>query len=126
MLNVLIVDDNPFNLDIINEYMEDEGYKTICMKSPVFALEYLEKNIGGIDIILLDRMMPHMSGTELAQKIKGDNRLRDIPIIMISALSDQERADEVEKSSVYKYLTKPFERDDLLATIKEVQAKIKK
>ncbi len=115
--NFLIIDDNSFNLDIINEYIEDEGFNTKCCEHAINGLKYLENNTKMVDIVLLDRMMPHMNGLEFLDKVKSDNRFRHIPIIMISAAADQKAINEGKKSGVFDYITKPFEREVLLSVI---------
>jgi len=115
--SLLIVDDNEFNLDIINEYVEGEGFLTVPVENAIDALNYLESNLGLVDVILLDRMMPHMNGLEMVAKLRTDNRFMGIPVIMISAAADQKAINEGKKAGVFDYITKPFERDQLLGVI---------
>ena len=117
MVKVLVVDDNPFNLDILNEYMNEEGFDTVLAEHALSALKYLDENPDSVDIILLDRMMPHMDGIEMLENLKSDDRFADIPIVMVTAAADQKAVYEGNKSGVDAYITKPFERDILLEAI---------
>lgn len=111
---ILIVDDNPQNLELLEAYLEDLPGVTIY--SALDGQTCLEKVAADQpDLILLDIMMPRMSGYEVCKKIKANDATKDIPIIMVTALhemGDIERGVEVGTND---FITKPVNRVDLLA-----------
>ena len=115
MKTVLLVDDEPMMLDLLSLYLSPLGYHCIKKESALEALRYLEYH--SVDLILLDIMMPEMSGLEACQEIR---KKWDIPIIMLTALS--EKADIVRGLNLGAddYITKPFDEEELVARIEAV------
>jgi CheY-like chemotaxis protein len=114
---ILAVDDEPFNLDILTEYLTDADYTVIGARDGVEALEQLEKH-PDIDVIVLDRMMPRMNGMEVLATVKKDPRLREIPVIMQTAAAASAQILEGIQAGVYHYLTKPYQDVMLLSIVK--------
>jgi CheY-like chemotaxis protein/anti-sigma regulatory factor (Ser/Thr protein kinase) len=114
---ILAVDDESNNLMIIESYLEDEGYEVDTAENGLVAWNILQKNPKKYDVILLDRMMPEMNGMELLRKIKGDNRLYDVPVIMQTAAAEKSQVLEGIDAGVYYYLTKPYESEMLIVTV---------
>lgn len=83
---ILIVDDEPFNVDYLEQELEDLNYQTITAINGQEALEKITNELP--DLVLLDIMMPIMDGFTVLQKAKADAAIRDIPIIVISANND--------------------------------------
>ncbi len=112
---ILVVDDNPQNLQLLNRMLQRHGYKVLMKNGAREALESLNQQIP--DLFLLDVMMPEMDGLELCQCLKADKRTVNIPVIFISALSDV--FDKVKAFAVggVDYITKPFEIDEILVRI---------
>ena len=114
---VLVVDDNLQNLELLEAYLEDlEGVTTISATDGESCLRKVATEKP--DLILLDIMMPRMSGYEVCKKLKSDPSTKDIPIIMVTALyemGDIERGDEVGTND---FVTKPVNRVDLLSRVK--------
>lgn len=114
---VLVADDNLQNLELLEAYLEE--LDEITTVSATNGEECLEKVASEQpDLILLDVMMPRMSGFEVCQKLKSDPATRDIPIIMVTALhemADIERGVEVGTND---FLTKPVNRVDLLNRVR--------
>jgi len=114
---VLVVDDNAQNLELIEAYLEEmDGVTTISATDGEGCLRKVESDRP--DLILLDIMMPRMSGYEVCQRLKSDPATRDIPIIMVTALhemGDVERGIEVGTND---FISKPVNRADLLARVK--------
>lgn len=114
---VLIVDDNVQNLELIEAYLEElDGVTTISATDGEGCLKKVESDRP--DLILLDIMMPRMSGYEVCQRLKSDPTTRDIPIVMVTALhemGDIERGVEVGTND---FISKPVNRADLLARVK--------
>jgi DNA-binding response OmpR family regulator len=113
---ILSVDDDALNRDILTEYLTDGGYEVIEADDGDTALRILE-DAGGIDAIVLDRMMPRLNGMEVLKAVKANHRFADIPVIMQSAANAREQILEGIKSGVYYYLTKPYEDQILLAIV---------
>ena len=112
---ILAVDDERFNLDILSEYLTEDGYRVIGVSDGVEALEKLAQH-PEIDLIVLDRMMPRMDGMQLMERLKRDENLRDIPVIMQTAAASNTQLLEGIQAGVYYYLTKPYE-DVMLRSI---------
>ena len=104
---LLVVDDEPFNLDIMTEYLSDDGYEVICAEDGVIALQKLDMH-RDVDLIVLDRMMPNMDGMEVLKRVKADTNFHNIPIIMQTAAAQSKQIFEGIKAGVYYYLTKPY------------------
>ena len=114
---ILIVDDEPFNVEIIMEYLEDEGYELKTAKDGLDAWNQLEADPHAFDLILLDRMMPNMDGMEVLAKIKAHPVLLEVPVLLQTALASKQDIAEGMKAGAYYYLTKPFEEETLRSVI---------
>lgn len=117
---ILAVDDEPLNLDIIEEFLVGKGepYTVEVAHDGLEALEKLEANPSRYDVVLLDRMMPRMSGMEVLEKISSHPELKYIPVILQTAKVSKEDILEGLKAGAYYYLTKPFNRDMLHSIVK--------
>lgn len=113
---ILIVDDELFNLDIMGEYLEDEGFSILQAEDGLIAMDILNKN-NDIDLIVLDRMMPNMDGMSVVNAVKKDKKLKKIPIVMQTAAAQKEEVLEGIRAGVYYYLTKPYDKDMFLSII---------
>lgn len=116
-LKILAVDDEEFNLDIMQEYFEDAKYKAAQAHDGLEALQALEQD-NNYDVIVLDRMMPNMDGMQFLQKVKSDQRFKDIPVIMQTAASASHQVTEGIKAGVFYYLSKPYTKDVFLSIIR--------
>ncbi|MCB1960694.1 MAG: response regulator [Rhodocyclaceae bacterium] len=117
-VRILVVDDEPFNLDIIGEYLEDAGYALEMANSGEEAWERLRAPDKAFDLVVLDRMMPGVDGMELLRRIKADGRLGDTPVIMQTAAASPDQVREGLAAGAYYYLTKPFEPDSLQSIVR--------
>ncbi len=113
---VLVVDDEPFNLEIIEEYLEEEGYSLYTAEDGDDAWRQLEAEPDKFDVILLDRMMPKLDGMEVLAKMKAHRKLKSIPVILQTAKASQQNIIDGMNSGAYYYLTKPFD-DEMLRSI---------
>lgn len=104
---ILIVDDEPFNIDYLEQELDDLGYATISAANGKIALDRIKTE--SPDLVLLDIMMPVMDGFTVLAHMKADSTLRDIPVIIISAMSDLESVVKGVKQGAEDYLPKPFE-----------------
>lgn len=108
---ILVVDDEPLNLELIEEYLDMAGYESQCVLSGAEAIAALEASHEQFCCILLDRMMPEMDGIEVLKKIKQHSEWSALPVIMQTALSGTENMQEGLQAGAYYYLTKPYDRD---------------
>ncbi|MBN1531170.1 MAG: SpoIIE family protein phosphatase, partial [Spirochaetes bacterium] len=112
---VLAVDDDPVNLQVVINYLEQEGYRVLPALSGYDALEMIKEEVP--DIILLDLMMPKMSGYEAARRIRNEHSSDRVPIVFLTA---RDRPDDLEKGfecGGNDYITKPFSRGELIARV---------
>ena len=104
---ILIVDDEPFNVDYLEQELEDLEFDTVSAGNGLEALEMVKRE--SPDLILLDIMMPIMDGFEVLSRIKESPVTRDIPVIIISAHSDLKSIVKGVQQGAEDYLPKPFE-----------------
>ncbi len=113
---VLIVDDSLTVRKITGRLLEREGYRVMTAKDGADALEKLLETVP--DVILSDIEMPRMDGFDLVRNIRADDRLKNVPVVMItSRLADKHRQ-YAEKIGANHYLGKPYEEDELLALLR--------
>lgn len=116
-ITVLAVDDEETNREILVGYLEMANFWPITASSGPEALTILHENPDDIHVILLDRMMPGMDGLEVLKQIKTNSRLRNIPVIMQTAAAATDQIVQGIEAGVYYYLTKPFDKQTLLAIV---------
>jgi sigma-B regulation protein RsbU (phosphoserine phosphatase) len=112
---ILIVDDEPLNVDYLEQELEELNYETISAVNGRVALEKIARD--SPDLVLLDIMMPIMDGYAVLEKVKADPTIRDIPVIVISANNDLQSVVKGIKLGAVDYLPKPFEPTLLHARI---------
>ncbi|KPC53091.1 response regulator [Amantichitinum ursilacus] len=113
---LLIVDDEPFNLEILSEHLADANYEVVTAEDGEAAWDLLARD-RAFDAILLDRMMPRMDGMALLARLKQQPELLQVPVIMQTAVGAAENVREGLAAGAYYYLIKPFQRDMLLAIV---------
>jgi two-component system sensor histidine kinase/response regulator len=104
---VLVVDDNPGNLDMLGRQLDRHGYSVVSSASGPEALGLLES--GRFDLVLLDVIMPGMSGPDVLRKMKATSALAAVPVIMISALDEVETAASCIEMGAEDYLVRPVD-----------------
>jgi CheY-like chemotaxis protein len=137
---VLIADDNQQNCELLDAYLSDEGYEISMAFDGQQTLDTVAESQP--DLILLDIMMPRLSGYEVCQQLKQDKQTRDIPILMVTALAEKADIEKAVEAGCDDFLSKPVnslelktrvrsllrvrhltnERDRLLAYLSEVEA----
>ncbi|MBI1824980.1 MAG: response regulator [Planctomycetes bacterium] len=116
---VLIVDDNAQNLELLCIYMEDlAGVKVLTAVNGLEAMEKVKSE--SPDLILLDIMMPKMSGFEVCKRIKSDPRTRDIVVIMVTALNEPSDVERAAECGTDDYISKPIDRAALVQLVKKL------
>ncbi len=117
LARILIVDDNP-------KYLEDAlpmyGYEVVVATDGIKALKILSKEYDKIDIVLLDVMMPNMNGWDTLKSIRTSEKTKMIPVIMITAVSEEQKIVSGLKIGADDYIVKPFVLPNLLARIEAV------
>jgi putative two-component system response regulator len=113
---ILVVDDIPTNIRILERKLLKENYTIISANSGKAALEMVEKNEP--DLILLDVMMPHMSGFEVCKILKSNPKTKSIPIIFLTARVESEAIVTGLNAGAVDYVAKPFNHAELLSRIK--------
>ncbi len=103
---VLVVDDVDANRDVLSRQLKRQGYAVAIAENGPAALDRLRTS--DVDLVLLDIMMPEMDGYEVLQRLKADDALRHIPVIMISALSELDSVVRCIELGAEDYLPKPF------------------
>lgn len=120
---VLIVDDNPKNLQILGNYLQNEGYHVEFALDGNSALDWIKRT--DFDLILLDIMMPGMDGFEVCRIIKNDPVKQKIPVIFLTAKIDTESIINAFDIGAVDYVVKPFNQKELVARVR-TQIEIKK
>ncbi len=123
-MSIYIVDDNPINLTIIEQMLRKAGYHDILKTTAVKELfDYLHMNeevpsASNVDLILMDLMMYEVDGIEATRRIQQIDSLKDIPIIIVTALGDSEKLAEALDAGAIDYVMKPLNKVELLARIR--------
>ena len=121
MKNVLLVDDNP---KYLNDALPYYGYEVSTVNDGIQALKTLDKK--KFDIILLDAMMPNLNGWETLKEIRKNTGTKDIPVIMITAVNDEEKMISGLKNGADDYIIKPFVLQNVLARMEAVLRRSKR
>ncbi len=123
--SILIVDDTPKNIQLLGTVLKETGYRVIVATNGNSALNILEKTKP--DLILLDVMMPELSGFDTIKKIKENENIKNIPVIFLTAKAEPDDVLEGFKLGAVDYITKPFHASELLARVKtHLELKINK
>lgn len=124
-MSILVVDDNPMNVMVVREMLNRSGYEDVQIAySADEMFDILRSDNRGaqaptsINLILLDLMMPGMDGIEACALLQKDERLRDIPVIMVTAIGDSRKLAEALDAGATDYVTKPINKIELLARIR--------
>src|SRR5207237_8337817 len=112
---ILVVHDNASNRDLLSRRLQRQGHTVLQAEDGAHALALVEKE--ALDLVLLDLMMPGISGYDVLALLKRDPRFRDIPVIMISALSELDSIVRCIEAGADDYLAKPFDPTLLRARV---------
>ena len=114
---ILIVDDEQDIVETLKFMLEAEGYECFCAYDGENGLTLAKEIIP--DLMILDVMMPKINGFKISRLLKYDTKYKDIPIIMVTARSQEEDKLIGQETGVNEYITKPFELDDIIKKVKE-------
>ena len=110
---ILLVDDNPTNLKVLWQALEEEAYEIMAATSGEQAIQLAHD--GRPDLILLDVMMPYMDGFETCRRLKADSQTAEIPVLFITARDETEALVEGFSAGGFDYIVKPFRSAEVLA-----------
>ena len=113
---ILVVDDNPANLGVLSEVLDEAGYEVWVARDGLSAIQKVEYEQP--HLILLDVMMPGIDGFEICHRLKSLVLTQDIPIIFMTALSETENKVKGLNLGAVDYITKPFQQEEVLARVK--------
>ena len=113
--SILLVDDNPTNLQVLFQTLDGVGCKLLIAKNGEMAISIAGKALP--DLILLDIMMPGIDGYEVCRQFKSNAATSDIPVIFLSALGDTEDKVKGLQLGAVDYITKPFQPDEVIARV---------
>ncbi|MBH0347354.1 fused response regulator/phosphatase (plasmid) [Bacillus pacificus] len=123
-MSILIVDDNPVNIFVIEKILKQAGYQDlVSLHSAQELFEYIQfgkdsSRHNEIDLILLDIMMPEIDGLEVCRRLQKEEKFKDIPIIFVTALEDANKLAEALDIGAMDYITKPINKVELLARMR--------
>lgn len=116
MKRILVIDDLPENVFMLQDRLEHEGYEVITAYNGSTGIEKALSELP--DLILLDVMMPDITGIEVCRRLVNNPATKDIPIILVTAKSGAEDTKEGLEAGAFDYIKKPFNRIELLARVK--------
>jgi len=104
---ILVIEDNPANYNLVKDILESRGAVIMVAITGEDALKILEEKT--IDLIILDLLLPTIDGYEVARRIRKNERVRDLPIIAVTANANPDTAQKVFSCGCNEYITKPFD-----------------
>ncbi|WP_224067627.1 hybrid sensor histidine kinase/response regulator [Vibrio penaeicida] len=118
MKDIMIVDDTPANLKLLESILTGEGYNIRVAINGEMAIKSIANNVP--DLVLMDINMPGISGIEACRQLKLNSELCDVPVVFISANSDTNSIEEAFAAGGHDYITKPFRAKEVLIRVKSV------
>jgi two-component system cell cycle response regulator len=116
--NILVVDDHEQNLELLSAYLDDLGAEIRQARDGIEALDAVAAKRP--DLILLDVMMPRMSGFQVCGKLKSDPATKDIPIVVVTALNEVADVERAVELGADDFLTKPVNRLELVTRVRSL------
>lgn len=114
--HILIVDDNPQNVELLEAYLSALRCRVSSASDGLEAISAVQQ--APPDLILLDVMMPRMSGFEVCQRLKSDPATREIPVLMVTALNEVGDVERGAEAGTDDFLSKPFNKIELLTRVR--------
>lgn len=117
-MEVLVIDDNPYVLDVIRLGLEHEGCTVHTFAVGRKGIEFFQQHAAEVNVVMLDYMMPEMDGAAVFDELQKINE--DVPVILITGFCDDAKKSERLVKSVASFLVKPFRLDQLLGVVRKV------
>ncbi len=114
--HIVVIDDCRVTLAVLSDMLEEAGFKVSTAEDSIYS-NHLIYGTTPPDLILLDVMLPHMSGDKKASLLKHREKSRNIPVLLISSKDEQELHSIVVRSGANGFLRKPFDSEKLLTTV---------
>lgn len=116
-MTILVVEDNPDNMDLVSWILEDEGYSFVGVSSGEECLQIIEQQ--DFELVLMDISLPGITGTEVTRRLRADPRFSKLPILACTAHAIKSEAEEILASGVDDILVKPIDEQILLHQVKQ-------
>ena len=117
---ILVVDDEPDVVMILSKFLEHNGFEVITAADGAECIAKAEDEHSALALILLDNVMPNMDGQTALTKLKASKETMGIPVIMVTALSDEDNIAAAQRCGAVEYVVKPFDYTILLEKIKQI------
>lgn len=114
---VLIVDDESLSLAALRHYLTEEGYQVVHAENGLKAYELLSHHPEAYSAIVLDWMMPEMTGIELVKELQQSPVLSRVPVVMLTSVDERDQIIAAVQAGVFDYLIKPVDKDLLIAMV---------
>jgi len=118
LANVLLVEDEKSIITLIKYNLEKEGFKVFCAETGEEALKIIKEKT--LDVVILDWMLPDVSGIEVCRQIKKDKKLKNVPVLILTAKGEPDDKIKGLEVGADDYVTKPFNNKELLLRIKSL------
>jgi DNA-binding response OmpR family regulator len=115
---ILVVDDSTTNVVLLEAILDEKGYKIETALNAKEAYNLIEKNIP--DLILLDLLMPKISGFDFLKEIRKNDKTKNTPVIVVSALTDEENIDKIMNMGAIDFVKKPIDLQYLVDKVESV------
>jgi diguanylate cyclase (GGDEF)-like protein/PAS domain S-box-containing protein len=115
---ILVVDDQPQNIELLEAHLVSQGYDVVKAACGEEALDKISKH--HVDLVLLDVKMPGLSGIEVLEKLRADEKTRLIPVVMVTVLKETEDRVTAIEAGCDDFITKPFDKHELLVRVKSL------
>jgi DNA-binding response OmpR family regulator len=116
MTKILVADDSPFVLEIVETVLKSEGFDVITAVDGLDAWNKIQKDKP--DIVIVDIIMPGLNGYQICEKIKKNEELKNTPVLVLTTKAQDKDIELAQTSGADLYMTKPFDPDELAAKIR--------
>jgi DNA-binding response OmpR family regulator len=122
MARLMVVDDDEFMRALMQEMLGGSGHQVTVAEDGQVAWEWIDRDPGACQLMLLDKLMPRLDGLSLLRRIRADERFADLPVVMLTADTSPDKISEGLDAGAHYYLTKPSTEDMLKAVIRSALA----